>query len=116
MVVAHKLDIGVEEQNATIYSNHPLYQHTSDTPGLPLVYFQLIGPESYPVWSRAMYVSLMCKNKIGFINGSCIKENLDPSLHHVWDRCNAFLIAWIMNYVSRELLVSMIYSTSVYVV
>lgn len=35
-----------------------------------------------------MLVALIAKNKLGFINGTCRKENLDPSPHHLWDRCN----------------------------
>lgn len=71
---AQKLDVGADEQNTTIDNNHPLYLHPFDTAELYLVYVHLIGPESYPVWSRVMYVSLMCKSKIGFINGSCTKK------------------------------------------
>lgn len=36
------------------------------------------------------------------------------SLHHLWDRCNAYVFAWIMNVVSRELLSSIIYSDSAF--
>lgn len=57
-------------------------------------------------------IDLLARNRLGFINDTCKKEDLDQSLHHIWDRCNAYVFAWIMNVVSRELLSIIIYSTS----
>lgn len=101
-----------KKESTVIDSDHPLYLHPSDTTGLSLVSIQLTGTENYSIWSRGMLIALLAKNKLGFINGSCKKDDLDPSLHHLWDRCNAFVFAWIMNAVSRDLLSSIIYSTS----
>lgn len=60
-----------------------------------------------------MYISLFAKNKLGFIEGTCVKENYEPSMHHICDRCNALIFTWIMNFVSREIMISIVYSTSV---
>lgn len=35
-----------------------------------------------------MLVALLAKNKLGFINGACQKEDPDPSLHYLWGLCN----------------------------
>lgn len=61
-----------------------------------------------------MYISLMAKNKLGFINGSCVKESYDPSLYQVWDRCDAVVFSWIMNSFSKKLMSGIVYSTSVF--
>lgn len=59
-----------------------------------------------------MLLALLAKNKLGFINGTCKKEDLGPFLHHLWDHYNAFVFAWTMNSVSKDLLSNIIYSTS----
>lgn len=59
-----------------------------------------------------MYVALLAKNKPDFINDTYKKEDLNPLLHHLWDRCNAFVFAWIMNAVSRDPLSRNIYQSS----
>ncbi|GAV65656.1 UBN2_3 domain-containing protein, partial [Cephalotus follicularis] len=83
--------------------NDPLYLHPSDTPGINLVTEQLIGTENYGVWSRAMLIALTAKNKLGFIDGTCEKPDTTSPKLHQWERCNAFVLSWIMNTVSREI-------------
>lgn len=63
-----------------------------------------------------MIITLLENNKLGFICGSCKKEDLDLSLHHLWDRGNTFVFTWIMYAVSRDLLSNIIYSTSIFLV
>ncbi|OIT19232.1 hypothetical protein A4A49_57131, partial [Nicotiana attenuata] len=54
-----------------VHHSHPLYIHPSDTQGS---------------------IVLHGKNKLGFVLGTCRREMYDPSLHELWDRCNA--IVW----------------------
>lgn len=105
-----------QDQQAIIYVNHTFHLHPSDTPELSPVSVQLTGSNNYSIWSIGMLVALLAKNKLGFINGSCWREDLDPTLHHLWDLCNDFVFSWIMNVVSRDLLNTIIYSTSAYLV
>ncbi|GAV80218.1 UBN2_3 domain-containing protein [Cephalotus follicularis] len=95
----------------TIDFNDPIYLHPSDTPGINLVTEQLIGNENYGVWSRAMLIALRAKNKVGFINGSCLKPDQNSPLLHQWERCNAIVLSWIINTVSKELLGGIVYAT-----
>lgn len=99
-----------------IDSNHYLYLHPSDTPRLSLVSVQLTGSDNCSIWNKGMLVALLAKNKFGFINGTCKREVLDPSLHNLWDRCNAFVFVWIMNVVSRDSLNIIMYSTMAFLV
>lgn len=85
----------------------------SNTTGLSLVSFQFSGTENYSIWIRAMMTNLLARNKLGF-NVKCEKDNLDQFLHHLSDRCNVYIFAWIMNVVSRQLLSIIIYSTSAF--
>lgn len=63
--------------------NHLLFMHPSDTPDTSLISEKLIRTKSYNFWSRSMHISLVAKNKHGFIDGSCCKEDYDPNLHQI---------------------------------
>ncbi|KZV35587.1 hypothetical protein F511_32753 [Dorcoceras hygrometricum] len=91
--------------------NDPLYLHPSDSPGAPIVCDPLTGAENYGVWSRAMLLALTAKNKVGFIDGSCVRpSDRSPSLHQ-WERCNAIVLSWIMSSVSKEIFAGIVYCT-----
>ncbi|XP_075486480.1 uncharacterized protein LOC142526095 [Primulina tabacum] len=90
--------------------NDPLYIHPSDTPGMCLVNDHLTGTENYGVWSRAMLIALRAKNKTGFIDGTCTKPTLEQSTLHQWERCNALVLSWIMNSVSKEIFGGIVYA------
>ncbi|KAJ0093974.1 hypothetical protein Patl1_26164 [Pistacia atlantica] len=77
---------------------------------------QLTGFENYSHWSKAMIVALTTKNKIGFINGSCAKSNLDSSLHSLWERVNVIILSWIFNSVSKEIFGGVVYETNASIV
>ncbi|XP_070026377.1 uncharacterized protein [Nicotiana sylvestris] len=97
-----------------VHHNHPLYIHLSNTQGVVLISIQLRGSENYSLWSRSMKIVLHGKNKLGFVLGTCRKELYDPSLHELWDRCNAIVLTWIMNTIAPNLLSTMIYASNAY--
>ncbi|OIT20455.1 hypothetical protein A4A49_63672, partial [Nicotiana attenuata] len=67
--------------------NHPLYLRPSDSP----------GTENYNLWCRSMRILLFTKNKIGFIDSTCRKENFGINLHDQWERFDKRNISWIYN-------------------
>ncbi|KAH0672224.1 hypothetical protein KY284_023311 [Solanum tuberosum] len=92
--------------------NHPLFLSSIDNSGATLISIQLTGTENFSVWSRAMRIAILGRNKLGFIEGTCVKEAYGPNLTALWDRCNAIVLSWIMNCVSKELLGGIVYSTN----
>lgn len=60
--------------------NHPLFLNSNDNSGAILILLQLQGPENYSVWSRAMRIAILGRNKLGFIDGTCKRENYGPNL------------------------------------
>ena len=88
----------------TIDHNHPLYLSSSDVPGVLLIGIQLTGMENYTLWSRAMEIALLGRNKLGFVDGSILRINFEGDLRKTWDRCNAVVISWLICNVSKELL------------
>lgn len=79
--------------NSTIEDgSSPYFLHHSDNPGLVLVSQPLIG-ENYASWSRAIYIALSMKNKIGFIIGSILKPKENEDLLNAWIRNNNIVIS-----------------------
>lgn len=49
-------------------TNHPLFLHHSDQPGVVLVAQSLVE-DNYTTWEQSMTMALTIKNKKGFIDG-----------------------------------------------
>lgn len=98
------------EKLTDIHPRNPLYLHPSDMPGSILISQQVTGIESYTEWSNSMRVALLAKNKFDFIDGKCRKEHYKGDLEHEWKRCNAFVLSWITNSISKELANGLIFS------
>ncbi|GKC36896.1 ribonuclease H-like domain-containing protein, partial [Tanacetum coccineum] len=64
----------------------PLHLHHNDTTALTVVSIKLKRIENYQVWSCAMLLALKGKNKIGFIDSSCKRSNIDEVLGKHLDR------------------------------
>nr|GEU28992.1 putative Gag-polypeptide of LTR copia-type [Tanacetum cinerariifolium] len=91
------------------------YLHPNDTGSSSIVTIKLTGTENYKLWSIAMTFSLKNHNKLGFIDGSCKKENNNSDLANQWDMCNSVVVTWILNSLSPDLFVGAIYAKTAYV-
>ncbi|XP_069143939.1 uncharacterized protein [Solanum lycopersicum] len=97
---------------ATLGHNHPLHLQPSDMPGVALITTKLTGPENYGLWSRSMRLALLVKNKIGFIDGTCLKSMFKDELAVQWERCNAVVLSWICSTVANNLLTTIVYASN----
>lgn len=88
----------------TIDYHHPLYLYPSDVPGSLSIGILLTGSDNYTLWSRAVKLSLLGRNKLCFIDGSVKRSQYTGDLAKLWDRCNAIVISWLMCNVSKDLL------------
>ncbi|XP_010327468.1 uncharacterized protein [Solanum lycopersicum] len=102
----------VNGNSVVIDHNHPLYFSSSDVPGALSVGIQLTGMENYTLWSRAMKITLLGRNKVGFIDGSVLRTDFDGDLKKIWDRCNVIILSWLTCNVSKDLLSGFSYSSS----
>ncbi|XP_073040030.1 uncharacterized protein [Primulina eburnea] len=91
--------------------NDPLFLHPSDAPGMTIVSEQLTRVENYGVWSRAILIALRAKNKIAFIDGTCVRPPAGNATLNQWERCNALVLSWIMNSVSKDIFSGIVYSS-----
>lgn len=88
----------------------PLYLHASDASNLTIINIKLKGTENYTIWANAMTLALQVKNKTGFIDGKCERNSDDEILAMQWDRCNSIVLTWILNSISDELYMGLVYS------
>ena len=51
-----------------------------------------------------MRLALLTRNKLGFINGSFVKEDFEANMDMQWERCNALVVLLITGNVSKSLL------------
>jgi len=65
----------------------------SDTPEVVQLGIQFIDMENYTLQSRAMNLSLLMKNKVGFIDGSITYDKFEVDLVNQWERCNVIMIS-----------------------
>ncbi|KAK9065740.1 hypothetical protein SSX86_015141 [Deinandra increscens subsp. villosa] len=92
--------------SSSIDSSDPLYLHPSDHPGLLLVSKAFDGT-GFASWKRSMTIALSAKNKLGFVNGDVASSSANNEL---WKRCNAMVISWILNVLSKEIGESVLYT------
>nr|GEX13049.1 hypothetical protein [Tanacetum cinerariifolium] len=88
-----------------------LHMNPHDSTSTFLIPFKLIGHEIYRIWAIAMKLALQARNKYAFVDGSCVKSAYDSSnvLSAQWDRCNVVVLTWIINYVSADVYMRLVY-------
>ena len=89
--------------NDEITSNHSLFLHQTDHPGLVLISKKLTGSDNYSSWKRSLTIALNAKNKMKIINGEFVEPSVDYELRTLWERNNDMLISWILNTVSEQI-------------
>ncbi|GKD35693.1 ribonuclease H-like domain-containing protein, partial [Tanacetum coccineum] len=81
----------------------PLFLHSNDSNGTPIISFKLDGTENYKVWFAALKLALHTKNKLGFITGKCGRPTDDDILRQEqWKNCNYVVLSWILGCVTLE--------------
>lgn len=66
-------------------------------------------------WSRSMKIALSVKNKLAFIYRTIAKpETSDVILYNTWNCNNNIILSWILNFVSKENLSSILYGDSAF--
>lgn len=89
-------------------SSSPYYIHSSDHLGLVLVSNPLTNT-NYNSRRKSIFKPLIAKNKAGFIDGSIEHPELDDLLQQAWNRCDSLFSSWLVNFVSREIVDSLLY-------
>ncbi|KAL0389722.1 UNVERIFIED_CONTAM: Retrovirus-related Pol polyprotein from transposon TNT 1-94 [Sesamum calycinum] len=99
-----------EQERAELEKEY-LYLHPSDHPGLVLSSVPLDGT-NFLGWSRAVYVSLGSKMKLGFIDGSFPKPAAGSKNLEKWKRVDLMITSWLWNSIAKEILGAYMYAAS----
>nr|GEY64050.1 cysteine-rich RLK (receptor-like protein kinase) 8 [Tanacetum cinerariifolium] len=81
--------------NDEINSNHPLYLHQTDHPGLILISKRLTGPDNYSSWKRSFMIALNAKNKMKIITGEFILNTLREQIRNNLNFINSAVKLWL---------------------
>ncbi|GKV30028.1 hypothetical protein SLEP1_g38895 [Rubroshorea leprosula] len=103
-----KREIGILK---TTNLDSPYFLNSSDDLGRVLVTTPLIG-ENYHTWRKSMQNALFAKNKMGFVDGSLKRPNVDSPKYQAWTKCNSMVLSWLLNALSRDLQGSVAYVES----
>lgn len=93
-------------------NSSPFFISTADSPGLTLVSNVLLGENNYNTWRRSMIIALEARNKLSFVDGSILVPLEADPIYPLWSRNNKIVVSWILNSISKELVASVIYSST----
>ncbi|CAL1359263.1 unnamed protein product [Linum trigynum] len=79
----------------------PLLLHPSNAPSQVFV-GDLLTDLNYGEWSAEMSNALIAKNKFGFVLGT-ISRPVSGEHLNVWTRCNAMVVGWLRQAMTREI-------------
>lgn len=91
---------------------HSLWLHPAesvDSTLLPVVF----EDTRYRSWRRGILWGISVKNKIGFINGKCIKPAATYTIYGQWERCDNIVTSWILNSHFKDITDSLQYVNTV---
>lgn len=107
------IDSEPKETNNTgagaINLDDPLSLHPTDITCVTVISFKLTGTENYQAWATATVRALTIRNKLGFINGTCLRptdsegSSSTSSTGPKWDRANAVVTSWLLSSMSDNI-------------
>ncbi|GJU86702.1 putative RNA-directed DNA polymerase [Tanacetum coccineum] len=61
-------------------------------------------------------LALHTRNKLGFVDGTCVRDENDALRQSQWDRCNSVVLSWILGCISQDLYKGQVFSKSAKIV
>ncbi|XP_057517981.1 uncharacterized protein LOC130798903 [Amaranthus tricolor] len=90
--------------------NHELFVGHGDNTNHSLSTKHLNGL-NFEQWERSVQISLVAKNKMGFVDGSCRKP-ADPQMTKQWELYDKMVISWLLNSCEENISSSVLYCNS----
>lgn len=94
--------------SSTVDPSSEMYVHHNDPTNYNLTTQKLNG-DNYTHWKSSAEISLIAKNKLGFVTGTCKKPSDDESLIAQWERSNNLVISWLIHSIEPDISNSVLY-------
>ncbi|KAL0315424.1 UNVERIFIED_CONTAM: hypothetical protein Sradi_5420600 [Sesamum radiatum] len=113
LIELHKSVISMADAGESSRQSVPeaLQLHGSDHPGMILV-STLLTKSNYLTWSYAVKRALRAKMKLGFIDGTTMKQHSTDLFFEQWICVDSMVTTWILNRISKEIVGSFMYAKS----
>ncbi|KAL0360335.1 UNVERIFIED_CONTAM: hypothetical protein Sradi_3718000 [Sesamum radiatum] len=108
---SRQTDDEINQPEITQLQKDALYIHPSEHSSLVLSSSPLDGT-NFLTWSRAIYVSLGTKMKLGFIDGTFPRPPIGSATFEQWRRVDLMVTSWIWNSISKEIVEAFMYVAS----
>ena len=76
-------------------TSSPFFIHHSENHSSVIVTPELTTI-NFAIWKRSFLLAVYIRNKKGFLDGTISKPNENDSSFIDWNRCNDFLMAWLL--------------------
>lgn len=73
---------------------------------------QKLNGDNFGQWQRSAEISLIAKNKLGFVTGTCAKPSETSPNLSLWERCNNLIMSWLLHSVETRIANSILYCKS----
>lgn len=90
------------DHNDSIDPNDVLFFHHSESTN-QILFTQNFNGDNYPQWRRSAEISLMARNKLGLVDGTCTKLKTDSSKLANLERYNNLIICWLIHSLEPEI-------------
>ncbi|KAL0314937.1 UNVERIFIED_CONTAM: hypothetical protein Sangu_2338100 [Sesamum angustifolium] len=91
--------------------NTTLRFQTVEVPGMIMVSAPFNG-NNWLSWSRSVRIALEGKDRLGFIDGSCVRPVIGSPQHKQWRITDCVVRTWILNTISKDIVNAFLYSSS----
>ncbi|KAF7844610.1 Retrovirus-related Pol polyprotein from transposon RE2 [Senna tora] len=90
----------------------PYYIHPSDNSGSPIA-VNLLTLGNFLIWNRSIRIALKTKNKLGFIEGTCLPpEDMTSEDFQRWSDADSLVIGWILHSMTKDLMEAYMFAPS----
>ncbi|KAL0377050.1 UNVERIFIED_CONTAM: hypothetical protein Scaly_0822600 [Sesamum calycinum] len=86
-----------------------LQLHGSDHPGMVFLSTPLTST-NYLTWSCSIKCALKAQMRLGFIDWSCVKPNMNDEKYEQWMKLYSMVTTWILNSFSKDIVQAYTYA------
>ncbi|KAL2238132.1 UNVERIFIED_CONTAM: hypothetical protein Sindi_1004900, partial [Sesamum indicum] len=90
--------------------NHAKLLHLEYSP-LPIISAPLNG-NNWLAWSRAVRIALGSRDKLSFIDGTCVQPREGTEEMRQWRTTDYMVLTWILNTISKDIVNAYLYTSS----